>query len=271
MTFVVQPYQLPVIEHPASQRPLYPHQVAMWEEWDKHSTMLLAAKTGTGKTRAAMLPVLKRRRWAVAAYPTNELLRDQVRAVTKFAAEEGIKTLIWTPESWTASDRAERYGQADHILVPVDGSLLDQWQEVMRCKNRGETLRRLLDPDKPKIVFTNPDILFLILGLRYHAEPFEALRRYETLIMDEFHLYQGVELAHALVMVALSRDFGIFPRLVLLSATPHPEVSALLEQAISPKVIDSQAFVASESTSTQPVETPNQIPPTGARRFTQLR
>lgn len=260
MTFVVRPYQLPVIEHPASQRSLYPHQVAMWDGWTKYSTMLLAAKTGTGKTRAAMLPVLKHRQWAVVAYPTNELLRDQVRAVTKFATEEGIKTLIWTPESWTASDRAERYSQADHILVPVDGSLLDQWQEAMYCKNRGETLRRLLDPDKPKIVFTNPDILFLILGLRYHAEPFEALRRYETLIMDEFHLYQGVELAHALVMVALARGFGIFQRLVLLSATPHPKVSALLERAISPKIIDSQAFVSSESVSKQPVETPNQTP-----------
>src|SRR5712691_7282844 len=104
MTFVVQPYRLPVSDHPASRRSLYPHQVAMWEEWDKHSTLLLAAKTGTGKTRAAMLPVLKRWRWAVAAYPTNELLRDQVRAVTKFAVGEGIKPLVWTPELWTAAD-----------------------------------------------------------------------------------------------------------------------------------------------------------------------
>lgn len=31
----------------------------MWERWEKHPTMLLTAKTGTGKTRAAMLPVLK--------------------------------------------------------------------------------------------------------------------------------------------------------------------------------------------------------------------
>ncbi len=202
--------------------------------------MLLAARTGTGKTRAAMLPVLKGREWAVAIYPTNELVRDQVRAVAKFAAEEGIRPLVWTPETWASADRAEGYSGADHVLVPVDGAMLDQWQEVMRCKSRGETLRRLLDPDKPKVVFTNPDILFLILGLQYHAEPFEALRRYETLIMDEFHLYQAVELAHALVMVALARGFGIFRRLILLSATPHQEVRGLLERAISPSVIDCQ-------------------------------
>jgi CRISPR-associated helicase Cas3 len=232
--------RLPVIDHPSSCLPLYPHQIAAWEGWEKHSTMLLAARTGTGKTRAAMLRVLKRREWAVAVYPTNELIRDQVRAVAKFASGEEIHPLVWVPEVWAGADRAQRYSEADHVLVPVDGALLDQWQQVMRCRSRGETLRRLLDPDKPKIVFTNPDILFLILGLQYHAEPFEALRRYETLIMDEFHLYQGVELAHALGMVALARGFAIFRRLILLSATPHPEVWELLGKAIRPVVIDSR-------------------------------
>jgi CRISPR-associated helicase Cas3 len=247
MTFRVQAYQLPVVEHPASRGLLYTHQVAMWEGWGQHPALLLTAKTGTGKTRAAMLPVLKRREGAVAVYPTNELLRDQVRAVAKFATAEGIEPLVWLPEMWHASDRAELYSRAAHVLIPVDGNLLDQWQDVMHCKSRGETLRRLLDPDKPKIIFTNPDILFLILGLQYHAEPFEALRRYETLILDEFHLYQGVELAHALAMVALARGFGIFRRLVLLSATPHPQVRLLLDRAISPKVINSHVETHSAS------------------------
>jgi CRISPR-associated helicase Cas3 len=247
MTFQVRPYQLPVIEHPGSHTLLYPHQVAMWEAWEEQPATLLTAKTGTGKTRAAMLPVLKRREGAVAVYPTNELLRDQVRAVAKFATEEGIEPLLWLPEVWRASDRAELYSRADHVLIPVDGNLLDQWQEVMHCRSRGETLRRLLDPDKPKIIFTNPDILFLVLGLQYHADPFEALRRYETLILDEFHLYQGVELAHALAMVALARGFGIFRRLVLLSATPPSEVRLLLDQAVSPAVIDSHVETHSPS------------------------
>lgn len=240
MTFQVGPLRLPTVEHPASVCRLYPHQVAMWEGWDRHATMLLSAKTGAGKTRGAMLPVLKRRQWAVAAYPTNELVRDQVRAVARFARAEGCEPLVLTPEVWTEPDRTERYGAADHVLVPVDGALLNEWQRVTHCKSRGETLRRLLDPDKPKIIFTNPDILFLVLGLRYHAEPFESLRRYETLILDEFHLYQGVELAHTLFMVALARGFGIFRRLVLLSATPHPQVRELLDQAIEPAVIESE-------------------------------
>jgi len=41
---------------------------------------------------------------------------------------------------------------------------LDKWQKTTHCKNRGEALRRILDPHKSTIVFTNPDILFRILG-----------------------------------------------------------------------------------------------------------
>ena len=231
MTFQVQPYWLPTIEHPAARVPLYPHQVAMWEGWEEHPTMLLTARTGTGKTRAVMLPLIKRREWGVAVYPTNELLRDQVRAVEKFACDEGIEVAVWRPDGGCD---ASKYSGAETVLVPIDGGLLDEWQKIMRCRSRGETLRRLLDPDKPKIVFTNPDIVFLILGLHYHADPLEALRRYQTLVVDEFHLYQGVELAHGLVMMALARGLGIFRRLVLLSATPHPEVGAMLERVFSP-------------------------------------
>jgi CRISPR-associated endonuclease/helicase Cas3 len=236
MAFRVMPYRLPVIEHPSCRAPLYPHQVAMWDGWEEHKTVLLSAKTGAGKTRAVMLPLLKRRESGVAVYPTNELLRDQVKAVARFAQEEGLNPLIWTPRKMSIGER-EEYSRADCILVPIDGGLLDDWQRAMPCRSRGEALRRLLDPDKPKIVFTNPDVLFLILGLHYHAGPLEALRRYQTLVADEFHLYQGVELAHALVMVALARGLGIFRRLVLLSATPDPEVAAMLERALKPTVI----------------------------------
>lgn len=234
---LVSELRLPLVEHPASHAPLYAHQAAMWDAWDNQPTILLAAKTGTGKTRAAMLPVIKRGELAMAIYATNELVKDQVRAVAGFAEQEGVEALVWTPEDWQALDGAARYSRAGHILVPIDGALLDQWQAVMRCKSRGEALRRLLDPDKPKIVFTNPDILFLILGLQYHAEPFAALQRYQTLIVDEFHLYQGVELAHSLIMIALARGFGIFPRVVLLSATPHPDIVEVLDRAIQPFVI----------------------------------
>ncbi len=241
MPFDVQSYELAVTPHPASKKALYEHQIAVWDAWDKQSTILLTAGTGTGKTLAAMLPVLKKGESAIAIYPTNELLGDQVRSIERFAAEEETDVVVWTPEVETTPGRANRYSAAHHILVPIDALLLDRWQKIWHCENRGEALRRLLNPDKPKIIFTNPDILFLIMGLCYHAEPFENLRHYGTLIVDEFHLYAGVELAHALAMVSLARGFDIFRRLVLLSATPPEEIKTLLDRALNPATISASS------------------------------
>ena len=114
--FRVAPYSLSLVPYSGAKNPLYPHQAVVWDRWELDKTTLLAAKTGTGKTRAVMLPLLARREWGVAVYPTNELLRDQVRAVEKFAASEGIKTVTWLP----GTDN-RKYSDADTVLVPVGG------------------------------------------------------------------------------------------------------------------------------------------------------
>ncbi|MBY0552134.1 MAG: type I-D CRISPR-associated helicase Cas3' [Candidatus Obscuribacterales bacterium] len=232
---IIKEVRFPLLSHPKTSTKLYPHQAALWDAWDSESALLLASKTGTGKTRAAMIPIMEEGHCGLAIYPTNELLGDQVMAVSSLAKSEEKNAVVWTPE--TASP--ELHSQADWLLIPIDGKLLTAWQKQLSCKSRGETLRRLLDPDQKKIVFTNPDILFLILGLYYHAEPFEALRAYKTLVIDEFHLYHGVELAHALAMVAIARGFGIFRKTVLLSATPQEGVLDLLRASLDVKVIGS--------------------------------
>jgi CRISPR-associated helicase Cas3 len=231
--FRVAPYWLPRVAHATAKSPLYPHQATIWDRWDIDATTVLAAKTGTGKTRAVMLPLLARKESGVAVYPTNELLRDQVRAVEKFAAQEDIRAVRWLPGT-----NNQKYADADTILVPIDRRLLDEWQRVTHCKYRGETLRKILDPDKPKIVFVNPDILFGILALRYHADALGPLQRYQTLVFDEFHLYQGVELAHALTMVGMARSLGFFKRVMLLSATPHPDVKSMLDRLYAPYFVE---------------------------------
>lgn len=233
---LIKEVRYPLLEYHKSPLKLYPHQIRLWEAWDNYSTLLLASKTGTGKTRAAMLPILDESSCAMAIYPTNELLRDQVGAVAQLAEEVGKKAIVWRPDL----TESQAYSDADWVMIPVDSKLLSLWQTEMRLKSRGETLRVLLNPDKKKLVFTNPDMLFLILGLFYHAEPFEALRRYKTLVVDEFHLYQGVELAHALSMIATARGFEIFQRIVMLSATPQTDVLEILKSAFQVKIIEAK-------------------------------
>jgi CRISPR-associated helicase Cas3 len=233
MKFRVAAYSLPLVRRSGVNALLYPHQAAIWDRWEQDKTTLLAAKTGTGKTRAVMLPLLARKESGVAVYPTNELLRDQVRAIKDFANKEGFKVATRLP----GTDDRDCAG-ADSILVPIDRKLLTEWQEISHSKSRIATLERVLDNTKPTIILTNPDILFLILAMRYHAGPLELLRRHETLVFDEFHLYQGVELAHALVMIGMARSFGFFKRVMLLSATPQPDVKAMLDRLYAPYVIE---------------------------------
>src|SRR3954447_13573459 len=122
--FRVAPYSLSLVPYSGTKNPLYPHQAVVWDRWELDKTTLLAAKTGTGKTRAVMLPLLARREWGVAVYPTNELLRDQVRAIKDFANKEGFKVATRLPGT---DDRD--CADADSILVPIDRKLLNEWQE----------------------------------------------------------------------------------------------------------------------------------------------
>ncbi len=229
-----RPLTLPLVYHSATRQLLYPHQAAVLDSWERRNSFLVVTKTGTGKTISAVLPVLKHRQRAICVYPTNELIRDQVRNIAGIAEREGLKVCIQTPET-----TAEEYASADVVLVHIDAHVLAAWCRKRHWREKWRALRELLEADKPKIVLTNPDILFLIFALRYHAEPLAALPGYHALIMDEFHLYSGVELAHALFMLHLGRSLGAFDKIILLSATPAPEVSDYLDRILdSPLRVD---------------------------------
>lgn len=237
------PFTLVRLNHPETKIHLYPHQAIMLDEWDKHKTFLLVTKTGTGKTIGAVLPLLKRKERAILVYPTNELIRDQVRSIVDIAKLEGLKPCVFTPET-----SKEEYSSADVVLIHIDAQCIEEWDEKKHLGGKWAVLKYLLEADKPiKLILTNPDILFLIFALRYHAEPLTALQAYQTLIMDEFHLYQGVEFAHALFMIHFARNLGIFERVVLLSATPPMEVKEYLGRTLNPFVIDFQTKSAYEA------------------------
>jgi CRISPR-associated helicase Cas3 len=217
---------------------LYPHQAKMLDEWQNHDSFMLVSKTGTGKTASAMLPILKNRLNAIAVYPTNELVKDQVTSVKELAEKEGIRAREWAPDT-----TPEEYSDAEALLVHVDSMKLRDWRKRLRLRTNGDALQHLLGlADKPRIIFTNPDIMFLIFALRYKPEALASLQQYTTLVMDEFHLYTGVELAHALMMVHLGRSLGTFKKVVLLTATPEPEAEKLLKKLLNPlKLIDMNA------------------------------
>ncbi len=232
-------YSLPQVMHPRVNGIfLYPHQAAMLDEWNKHEAFLLVTKTGSGKTAASAIPVALSREQrgdnsAVFVYPTNELIRDQERSIRNLLEDKlGIRCFSWSPDNAN-----QPISDEEIVIVRVDAEILDKFKNIWKMRRKADVLERLLQADKPKIILTNPDILYLLYSLRYGqraANVLGALQAYQTIIFDEFHLYSGVELAHVLFLIHAAREWGAFRRVVLLSATPHPEVRQWIDRLLNP-------------------------------------
>ena len=239
-TMKIQGYSLPQVEVAGVRTRLYPHQAAMMNNWHAHTAFMLVTKTGSGKTRATALPVLKNHESAVFVYPTNALIADQARAIQQLMRDENIAFREWTPETANEKLGGEEYG-----LAQINADTLEDFRKAWRMSKKGEALKRLLSGDKRRLVLVNPDILFLIFSLQYSgaAEAIGYLHDYPTVVFDEFHLYNGVELAHALFMIHLARRMGAFKRVVLLSATPNAEVKEYLDKLLQPLMVDAKVHV----------------------------
>jgi CRISPR-associated helicase Cas3 len=237
----------------------------MLDEWEKHEAFLLLTKTGSGKTAAAALPFLLRtkkpdfREGVVFVYPTNALIEDQERSIRQLAEAERVAVATLTPETARA-----KYGAEQVVLVRVDAERLEAFARVYGfrkpdgSKDKGRALAEVLRLDKPKIVLINPDILYLIytLAYRHSAESVATLQAYQTLVFDEFHLYGGVELAHALFLIHLARALHTFKRVLLLSATPDAQTREWIERLLKPYVIDSRTTTSHPITGERQVAHP---------------
>jgi len=260
----VHGYALPQIEIAGVRMRLYPHQATVLNEWDDQEAFVLVTKTGSGKTRAAALPVLKHHEAAVFVYPTNALIADQAASILQLMCDEGVTCREWTPETVNV-----KLGNEEYALVQVTADTLEEFRKVWRMAHKGDALLRLLRQDKRRLILVNPDILYLIFALRYgrtSAEAIGHLQAYSTIVFDEFHLYNGVELAHALFMIHLARRMGTFKRVVLLSATPNPEVRPYLDALLKPREVDANVAMPSSAIGERTVAHEVELLPLPTRR-----
>src|SRR5256885_1352446 len=95
---------------------------------------------------------------------------------------------------------------------------------------------------------------------------------------EKHHTPEESEASHALAMIALARSFGFFRRVMLLTATPHPNVRSILERLYSPYPVEPQAGphnargrVSVHSVDVVPVQLPQNDPvDTLSERLRQL-
>ena len=197
------------------------HQL-MQEALARNETLclFLTTPTGSGKTLASYAYSINTGMPALGVYPTNELIRDQERALQPWLDPSG-----------------------DYRLLRVDSSQLDDWQTKLELQRHSDTLETLMHW-RPTIL-TNPDILFytffgLYKGLASVGQRLFALVGdvYRMFIFDEFHLYNVKQMADVAFLVgalqAINPDKGrVF---IFASATPDSPALPWLREKLNLRV-----------------------------------
>jgi CRISPR-associated helicase Cas3 len=242
----IEPLALPLVEHARyvarGLAPPYAYQAAAYDASDRPA-ILLATPTGSGKTRAGAFPILDRGESAIFVYPTNALAEDQERSIRALLADMGDRSYFLEPGQ--AIDPNETRGAV--VVVRIDALTLEQFRRDWRGRNKGAALRDVFRySGNQLLVLTNPDTLYLLLALRY-AEGYDTLARIAdfTLVLDEFHLYHGAELAKILFLAFASKELRLTRRTVLLSATPDDSVLELVRRVLDAEVIAPRSEVPS--------------------------
>ena len=127
---------LPRLQPYAYQARVY---TSVREALDRCQTLCLfiTTPTGSGKTLASYAYTIRHQTPAFGVYPTNELIRDQERALKR----------------WIDPNQ-------EYHLLRVDSAQLDDWQSKLDLQRHSETLEHLLNWEPT--ILTNPDILFYI-------------------------------------------------------------------------------------------------------------
>lgn len=197
---------------------LMAHQVQTYRALqEKRADVIInGALTGDGKSLAAALPSLLDDAISLFIYPTNELMRDQNRA------------LDVTLPMWGHSRRTRP-------VAVINAPALDAMQDKLAA-SRPDALEFLLEKD---LALTNPDVLHLLMQFIYQqrgAAP-DALAvgkvgsRFDLICQDEFHIFGAPEAAAMVMAMALLREVNPAVRLLLLSATSDHATIDLLQKA----------------------------------------
>ena len=166
--------------------------------------LFVVTPTGSGKTLASYAYAINHGEPAFGVYPTNELIRDQERALKPWLDRE---------------DNCQ--------LLRIDSRQLDYWQDALQLSQHAQAFERLMNW-RPTIL-TNPDILFYTFFGLYRGPSglnqrlFTLVAQYRLFIFDEFHLYNVKQMADVAFLVGALHVIN--PRMgrvfIFASATPE--------------------------------------------------
>jgi len=202
------------------------HQVETFRALATHAVVTNTSATGTGKTLASQLHLLRDRppKTVVVLAPTNALV-DQHEADWRAFCEDAS-----LPHHVIGLD-ARRLAAIELGDGTVRFNNARRLYEVLR--NPQQVLGAA--PGQPLVLVTNPDLFYLATFFQYGRTASKAagafLQRVDYLVIDELHYYSGLQLVAFFFVLALWHLTGRLPdgaRVCLLTATPDDEVATLL-------------------------------------------
>lgn len=185
--------------------------------------LFLVTPTGSGKTLASYAYAIKQQLSVIGVYPTNELMRDQYRAL----------------KPWLAPHQA-------HQLLQIDSRQLDMWQQALNKHSHVETLEILANWQASLLstILTNPDILFYIFFGLYGSSDskkksdkpdffagiaerlFRLVMDCPIFVFDEFHLYNIKQMADVVFLASTLAAINPHKGRVFIFASATPDLVA---------------------------------------------
>ncbi len=194
--------------------------------------VIIDAPTGSGKTLAALARILQHGQSALFLYPTNSLVQDQVQGIKKSLEKMGHRPRMIGGKS---TDIVPDVGDTTVDLIHMTGATLEHLNAKSK-RSKGGVIDKVLtatqDSGRVRLLLTNPDTLYLAFAGWYarHGRISEQVQRFNTIVLDEFHLYAGPILAKVFFIVNHLRGSvapGESKDLMFLSAT-HGDTLQLL-------------------------------------------
>ncbi len=204
-------FHLTPLEH--QQKTLEEVEHAMLE--NRTLAIINASVTGSGKTLANYAYSLSHKPTpTIGIYPTNELIKDQERALI----DRGVNA---------------------YELIKLDSVELDKWQQLIQANAHAQVLHAITGnwTEYKPVILTNPDILYLLMyNLYAYHRPFQAYRErvlqniinnYPIIVFDEFHLYNVKQEANAAFIVATAARLAPEKPHIFIFSSATPDLSRM--------------------------------------------